>query len=246
MQMFCLILHAVKWKIVAKADRLLTLISLLKGRRTVITARQLAETLEISERTVYRDIQLLIDTGLPIEGEAGVGYMLKSGADIPPIMFTSEELLAIQLGLKMVKGWTDKALAIAAEQARIKIEAVLPERLKQTRMQHTVLIPEYYIESISAQHSIVIREAIANKCGLNMVYEKADTTQSTRMVIPLGLVHWGKTWTLVAWCFMRNDYREFRLDRIQGLSCISSDHLPHLPAENNEISLEAYVAQLKL
>lgn len=201
----------------AKADRLLKIITLLKGRRTVITARQLAEVLETSERTIYRDIQVLLDTGFPVEGEAGVGYRLQPGFDILPIMFTAEQLLAVQLGLKMVQGWSDKELAIAAEQAKIKIEAVIPERLKETNQQNCLLVSKHYLKTEAAQHSLSIRRAIQLQCYLTMAYQKADGEHSKRVVIPLGLVYWGQKWTLIAWCQLRDDYREFRLDRIQEL-----------------------------
>lgn len=232
-------LPVLKLKPVAKADRLLTLISLLKGRRTVITARQLADTLETSIRTIYRDIQLLIDTGVPIEGEAGIGYRLKPGSAIAPIMFTLEELLAVQLGLKMVKGWSDKELAIAAEKARIKIESVIPEHLKENTVQKTLLVPEYYIQSTSSGYAIKIRHAIENNQSLKIDYVRADGQFSNREVYPLGLVFWGQKWTLIAWCLLRKNYREFRLDRIQ--------HLTENTLKNirpNNINLETYLSSL--
>lgn len=225
----------------AKADRLLKIITLLKGRRTVITARQLAEVVETSERTIYRDIQVLLDTGFPIEGEAGVGYRLQPGFEIPPIMFTTEQLLAVQLGLKMVKGWSDRDLATAAEQARLKIEAVLPERLKQTNHENSLLVPSYYMHSTASDYALVIRKAIKQHQSLALAYIKADGEQSSRMVRPLGLVYWGQKWTLIAWCALRHDYREFRLDRIQQLDAKAEGIV-----QSNEVSLEDYLARLKI
>lgn len=224
----------------AKADRLLKILTLLKGRRTVITARQLAEVVETSERTIYRDIQVLLDTGFPIEGEAGVGYRLQPGFEIPPIMFTAEQLLAVQLGLKMVKGWTDKDLAIAAEQARLKIEAVLPERLKQTNLENSLLVPSYFLDSSASDYSLTIRKAIKQNYGLTIDYIRADGEHSTRSIQPLGLVFWGQKWTLISWCLLRESYREFRLDRIQKLNV---DEVVIAP--NPKVSLDNYLLRLK-
>ncbi len=224
----------------AKADRLLKIITLLKGRRTVITARQLAEIVETSERTIYRDIQVLLDTGFPVEGEAGVGYRLQPGFEIPPIMFTAEQLLAVQLGLKMVKGWTDKDLAIAAEQARLKIEAVLPERLKQTNNENSLLVPSHYINSSASDYSLTIRKVIKQNYGLTIDYIRADGEHSSRKIKPLGLVYWGQKWTLIAWCLLRKNYREFRLDRIQKLNINEVVVIP-----DNTVSLDHYLLLLK-
>lgn len=228
-------------KPVAKADRLLKIITLLKGRRTVITARQLAEVLETSERTIYRDIQILLDTGFPVEGEAGVGYRLKPGFDIPPIMFTSEQLLAVQLGLKMVKGWSDKDLAVAAEQARLKIEAVIPERLKQNQSADSLLVYDYYLNSPAASYSVEIRQAIKSKTQITLDYQRADGEHSQRLVTPLGLVYWGQKWTMIAWCLLRQDYREFRLDRIQKLSNSTEVNTTAKACNLKDISLDKYL-----
>ncbi len=224
----------------AKADRLLTIITLLKGRRTVITARQLSEVLETSERTVYRDIQVLLDSGFPVEGEAGVGYRLQPGFEIPPIMFTEEQLLAVQLGLKMAQGWSDKELAEAAEQARIKIEAVIPERLKQTCQQKSLLVTKHYLETDAAKHSLTIRKAIHDSRYLTLHYQRADGENSMRTLRPLGLVYWGQKWTLIAWCKLRQDYREFRLDRIKNLSVTGEKFIV-----DEKINLENYLEILR-
>jgi len=226
---------------VAKADRLLKIITLLKGRRTVITARQLADVLETSERTIYRDIQVLLDTGFPVEGEAGVGYRLQPGFDIPPIMFTSEQLLAVQLGLKMVKGWSDRDLARAAEQARLKIEAVIPERLKQSQTADSMLVCDYYLNSPAASYSVEIRHAIKNKSQITLNYQRADGQHSQRLVIPLGLVYWGQKWTLIGWCFLRQDYREFRLDRIKKLTSSPAVNTTTKASYLKDISLDKYL-----
>jgi len=197
--------------------------------------------LETSERTIYRDIQILLDTGFPVEGEAGVGYRLKPGFDIPPIMFTSEQLLAVQLGLKMVKGWSDKDLAVAAEQARLKIEAVIPERLKQNQSADSLLVSDYYLNSPAASYSLEIRQAIKNKAQITLEYQRADGEYSQRLVTPLGLVYWGQKWTMIAWCLLRQDYREFRLDRIQKLLNSPKVKTTANASNINDISLDNYL-----
>src|SRR5690242_8621634 len=114
-----------------RADRLFKIVQHLRRRRTVVTAADLARELEVSERTIYRDMADLLASGVPIEGEAGVGYRLPRGAfDLPPLMFTEDEIEALVLGARVAKGWGDVALARAAEDVLSKIEAVLPAKLK--------------------------------------------------------------------------------------------------------------------
>lgn len=114
---------------VRRADRLFRIIQILRRRR-VTTARRLAEELEVSARTVYRDVQDLVASGVPIEGEAGVGYVLRRGYDLPPLMFTEDEIEALVLGARIVGSWADAALARAAGDVLVKVDAVLPPRLK--------------------------------------------------------------------------------------------------------------------
>src|SRR5688572_17137320 len=110
-----------------RADRLFQIVQHLRGGR-LVTARALGERLEVSERTIYRDIADLVGCGVPIDGEAGVGYIMRSGFDLPPLMFTRSELAALTLGARFVKAWSGAEHALAAEEALVKIEAVLPER----------------------------------------------------------------------------------------------------------------------
>ena len=144
-----------------KAERLFQIITLLRGRRTVITAKQISEKLEVSERTVYRDVQALMNSGMHIESEAGVGYRLKPKFDIPPLMFEPDELEAILLGARMVQGWGSDTLGQAAETALQKIHSVLPEELHRlyVQQQEWLIVPSIHRKR-SAQHSDVIRDAI--------------------------------------------------------------------------------------
>ena len=222
-----------------KAERLFQLLTLLRGRRTVITARSLAESLEVSERTIYRDMQALTLSGIPIEGEAGVGYRLKPGFTIPPIMFNAQELEALQLGARMVQRWADDELGAAADSALTKIRAILPDRLhfEHTLKPEWMLVPEYSAGE-NARFGEQIRAAIKAQQILNIQYKTADDRQSNREIWPLGLVFWGNVWTLVSWCELRSDYRSFRLDRIMQLEITTKDY-PH----SEEINLQHYIKQ---
>src|SRR5690348_16315893 len=121
-----------------RADRLFLLIHALRGRRSALTAVQLAQTLEVSPRTVYRDVADLQRSGVPIEGEAGVGYMLRKGSDIPPLMFNAEELEALVVGTRFVRAFGGERLAGGAQAALLKIEAVLPPELRQRALRSRI------------------------------------------------------------------------------------------------------------
>lgn len=200
-----------------RADRLFQIVQYLRGGR-LVRARQLAEWLEVSERTIYRDIADLQASGVPIEGEAGVGYILRDGYDLPPLMFTRDEIVALVAGARLIRAWGGAAMARAAEEALIKIDAVLPDRL---RMRSS----EVEIHAIAPEMTPVVQERIDlleaastdRKC-LEIAYLDADGQPSERVIRPLGLWFWGKVWTLVAWCELRRDFRMFRLDRIKTLT----------------------------
>jgi len=198
-----------------KSERLLQLLVLLRGRRRASTANELANRLQASERTIYRDIQSLQLSGVDIVGEAGVGYCLQPGSGIPPLMFNEKELEALVLGIRLVKGWADDELCAAASTAQDKIKAVLPPKTQQVH-EHKLtkyLVPDYHRQS-HVKFSVIIRSGIDRYTVLEIKYRDEKEKASTRQVKPLGLMFWGAKWTLVAWCQLRDDYRLFRLDRI--------------------------------
>jgi len=198
-----------------KSERLLQLLVLLRGRRRASTANELANRLQVSERTIYRDIQSLQLSGVDIVGEAGVGYCLQPGSGIPPLMFNEKELEALVLGIRLVKGWADDELCAAASTAQDKIKAVLPPKTQQVH-EHKLtkyLVPDYHRQS-HVKFSVIIRSGIDRYTVLEIKYRDEKEKASTRQVKPLGLMFWGAKWTLVAWCQLRDDYRLFRLDRI--------------------------------
>lgn len=218
-----------------RADRLFLLIQALRGRR-IVTARHLAQLLEISERTVYRDVRDLQLSGIPIEGEAGVGYALRRGSEVPPLMFTREELEALVVGARMVEAWTGKRIARAGRQALIKIEAVLPDTLRQRADRSRVFAPPRIPHLPVAERLDALHEAIESRRVIELDYRRADGTPSQRAVRPLCLAFWGMIWTLGGWCELRRDFRNFRLDRIDAFRALDRRF-----EETPEISLEAFL-----
>jgi len=218
-----------------RADRLFQIVLLLSRRRAV-TARELAEVLEVSERTIYRDIADLSVSGVPVEGEAGVGYLMRGNYQIPPLMFDSEEIAALVLGARMARGWADPELGKAADRALMKIEAVLPEQLKSRVTRQPLLVPDFHVPNAMIAPMAELRRAIADQRKLAFDYVRADGEPSHRTVWPLGLFFWGETWTLGAWCELRNEYRGFRLDRMSALHM----HEEHFEGHGGEL-LEAYI-----
>lgn len=204
-----------------KAERLFQLLTILRSRRQVVTAQFLAEQLQVSERTVYRDMQALSLSGIPIESEAGVGYRLKPGFSVPPLMFDEAELEALWLGVRMVQGWSDTALAEAADSALEKIRAVLPDHLhrRHTDQGEWLLVPDFHRERCS-RFGDIVRAAIKAKQMLEIHYTREDGQNSSRSIRPLGLIYWGRTWCVVGWCELRDAYRQFRLDRIETLEML--------------------------
>ena len=201
-----------------RAERLFQLTTLLRNRRTVLTAKQMSEHLRVSERTIYRDIQSLSLSGVPIEGEAGVGYRLSHRYQLPPLMFDREEVEALLLGARMVSSWGDTEMAIHANQAIQKILAVLHDHLRHSDESLPLLVPNIEeVQKFYTAHSQPMREAIRLRQRVAIDYVRADDEHSSRTIEPLGMIFWGKVWTLVAWCQLRGDYRTFRLDRIQSI-----------------------------
>ncbi|MFQ5624426.1 MAG: helix-turn-helix transcriptional regulator [Paracoccaceae bacterium] len=196
-----------------RADRLFQIVQYLRGGR-LVTARRLAERLEVSERTVYRDIADLQSAGVPIDGEAGVGYVMRQGFELPPLMFTRDEIVALVAGARLIRAWGGASMARAAEEALVKIGAVLPEpeRARAEAVQIHAFAPEMTGEL--RDRIDTLERAVEDRRRLRIAYRDAADAPSERTVRPLGLWFWGKVWTLVGWCELRDDFRMFRLDRI--------------------------------
>ena len=199
-----------------RADRLFLIIHALRGRRTALQARQLAETLDVSVRTVYRDVADLQLSGVPIEGEAGVGYVLRKGADIPPLMFNADELESLVVGTRFVRAFAGARLAAGAQAALLKIEAVLPPDLRERSTRTRIFAPTWRDEKTIAFAARIdqLHAAIGGNRVLELGYRDEAGTSSTRQIEPLCLAFWGGKWTLGAWCRLRDSFRNFRPDRI--------------------------------
>jgi predicted DNA-binding transcriptional regulator YafY len=219
-----------------RADRLFLVIHALRGRRTALPARRLAETLGVSLRTVYRDVADLQVSGVPIEGEAGIGYVLRKGSDIPPLMFNADELEALVVGTRFVSAFGGQRLTRNAAAALLKIEAVLPPELR-ARTQRSRIFAPTRTDRIEATGVIDrLHEAVIAHRVLRLDYRDKSERASAREVEPLCLAFWGGAWTLGAWCRLRQDFRNFRPDRIA-----SFDPTAEIFTETAERGFSAYM-----
>ncbi|MBD8881694.1 MULTISPECIES: helix-turn-helix transcriptional regulator [Rhodanobacter] len=223
-----------------RADRLFLIIHALRGRRTALPARNLAETLGVSLRTVYRDVADLQLSGVPIEGEAGVGYVLRKGSDIPPLMFTADELESLVVGTRFVRAFAGDRLAAGAQAALLKIEAVLPPELRERASRTRIYAPVWRDQGKAdfAARIDSLHAAIEARHVLRMEYSDEAGKASEREIEPLCLAFWGGKWTLGAWCRLREGFRNFRPDRI--VLCIASgERFDDRPGRNLEAYLQA-------
>jgi len=202
-----------------RSDRLFALVQLIRGRR-LSTAAWLAGRLEVSARTVYRDVADLQVQGVPIEGEAGVGYRLGRGFELPPLMFTADEARALAVATRIAQQWLDPALALAAGDAMSRVLSVLPAAVRSEVERLPMLVPPVGLAPEAGVLLQQLREASQSRTVLQIGYSDASERCSTRRVWPLGCFFWGKVWTLAAWCEKRQDFRSFRVDRIAALEVL--------------------------
>jgi predicted DNA-binding transcriptional regulator YafY len=209
---------------VRRADRLFQIIQRLR-RHAPVTAATLAGELEVSPRTIYRDVQDLSASGVPILGEAGVGYALPRGFDLPPLMFTDEEIEALVLGARIVESRADAALARAARDVLAKVEAVLPARLRDRVAGAALFAPGYRVQAANGELT-ALRGAIRGQHKVSFAYRDRADAATARTVQPLGIFYWGATWSLGAWCELREGFRNFRIDRISALAVLEETFRP--------------------
>lgn len=222
-----------------RADRLFQIVGVLRRRRQV-TAQQLAEQLEVSARTVYRDVADLVASGVPIAGEAGVGYRLDPSYRLPPLLFTPDEVEALVLGMRLVETWADDDLRRSARAVLDKIDAVVSSE-ERPHLDRTAL---FSLSFETRRERLApfgpLRRAINAQRRVSFLYEDRAGAQSRRTVRPLGLYFWGGAWTLGAWCELRDDFRNFRIDRVTELVVLSDTFALEPPC-----TLDAYVAAMR-
>lgn len=200
----------------SRAERLLDLIQVLRRHRHPVSGRALADELGVSLRTVYRDIQTLIGQGAAIDGEAGIGFVLRPGFVLPPLMFSDDEIEAVVLGLRWVAQQTDAPFERAATDALAKIAAVLPEDLREKVESIGLLAAPSPVADESVELSR-LREAIRNEHKVIIDYADGKGERSRRTVWPIAIGFFERTRVVAAWCEWHKDFRHFRADRIATL-----------------------------
>jgi len=215
-----------------RADRLFQIVQHLRGRR-LTTAAQLAGWLAVSERTIYRDVRDLSLSGIPVEGEAGVGYRLNKGFDLPPIMFTVNEVEALVAGARMIEAWGGPSLAGPARSALAKIALALPKTRRDEIEGTPIFAPGFHVPKQTAAGLDTVRQAMAERRRLRIEYLDSAERPSKRTIRPLGISFWGTAWTVAAWCESRQDFRNFRLDRMRVID-MPAGHFEAAPGQTLE------------
>jgi predicted DNA-binding transcriptional regulator YafY len=198
-----------------RTDRLFDLIQILRDGR-LHRAQEMADRLEVSVRTIWRDMATLMGSGLPVEGERGVGYILRAPITLPPMILTADELEALRLGVRLVAEGADPGLARAARGLASKIATVSPVTTEPDADELFVFTGGETTRA--SPHLPAIRAAIRAKERISITYIDPENRQSHRDIRPLQLEFWGRVWTLAAWCEARNDFRNFRIDRIAAIT----------------------------
>jgi predicted DNA-binding transcriptional regulator YafY len=201
-----------------RAERFLQLLQILRRHRAPVTGEVIAEELQVSLRTVYRDISSLIGERVPIRGEAGVGYVLEDGFHMPPLMFTVDELEAVMLGLRWVARRGDGQLSRAAKDAVAKIGAVLPNELKPFLFDASLIVPPRSWIATDAVDVAGLREAIRKSRKVQIRYHNEAGEVTKRVIWPLGVAYFEATRNVIAWCELREGFRYFRTDRIEEIA----------------------------
>ena len=207
-----------------RTDRLFELIQIFRDGRLKL-GRDLAEQLGVSLRTLYRDIDTLVASGIPIEGERGVGYILREPIFLPPLNLSHIELEALQFGMELAKRSSDQELNAAANSLLQKVNAVLPANQQGTDRRWPMSV---YSDNLAAdvEHLPVLREAIANRRKLDLCYRSLAGAESRRVIRPLQVEFWGQVWTCTAWCEARDDFRAFRVDHIETVTPLDEHFSP--------------------
>ncbi|MFM8850245.1 MAG: helix-turn-helix transcriptional regulator [Cytophagales bacterium] len=202
-----------------RIDRLTAILIQLQTKR-IVKAEEIAHRFEISLRTVYRDVKALMEAGVPIGSEAGTGYFIVDGFHLPPIMFTQDEASAMMIAGKLVERMTDQSVRTAFENALMKVKAVLNEaqrdHLESLQAHIEVLKPLVQLPAQTGNHLSDLQKAIAERRVVEFQYTNNQSEQTLRAVEPIGLFYYSAAWHLIAWCRLRNGFRDFRSDKINA------------------------------
>ena len=208
-----------------RADRILQLLQALRRHRRPVTAHTLADELEVSVRTIYRDVAALQAERVPVRGEAGIGYVLDQGYDLPPLMFGADEIEAVILGLRWVQRRGDKELSRAARDVVAKVGAVLPVRLRPLLFDSSLIVPPFTQSVVDSVDLAELRAAIRLGRKLHIKYCDDKKIMTERVVWPLAIAYFETMRLLVGWCELRQGFRHFRTDRIARMDVLEQ-HYP--------------------
>ncbi|MEM6659029.1 MAG: YafY family protein [Pseudomonadota bacterium] len=197
-----------------RTDRLFDIIQILRDGK-LHRAQDIADRLEVSVRTIYRDMDTLSASGVPVEGERGVGYMVREQITLPPLNLTTAELEALNLGMAIVAQAADPDLKLAAETLAEKIDAVLPTQVIAEADAWKFAVYPFADAARGLAHMAPIRTAIKSRQKLRLTYRRIDGVLTDRVIRPLHMEYWGRVWTLTAWCELRAGFRVFRVDLIE-------------------------------
>ncbi len=211
----------------SRTDILFQMTQIIRSRKYT-TAAYLADRLNLSVRTVYRYINDLTLAGVPVISQTGKGYWLDKSFDMPPIQLSADELLALSLGSQLVKAVADPFLADAAQQLVDKVEAVIPKSHQHILYQSKIHAPLSLIDKQTGEFLGLIRRAVDQRLKLELNYQDKHGQTTIRLIWPLALAFWGRSWTVAAWCEHRQAFRAFRIDRIASLN-IQPDAYPNQP-----------------
>jgi predicted DNA-binding transcriptional regulator YafY len=212
-----------------RADRLFQIVQHLRARR-LTTAAELAQLLAVSERTIYRDVRDLSLSGIPVQGEAGVGYRLDRSFELTALMFTPVEVEAVVVGLRMAQAFAGQRLSDASVTALDKVILALPKHRRAEVERPPIFAPAVHAHPDLDPLRETLTSAINDRAVLRLAYADDNGNETERAVQPLALNFWGSVWTLAAWCRMRKDFRNFRLDRVRA--CVrTGDSFPDEPGK---------------
>ncbi|WP_226688369.1 helix-turn-helix transcriptional regulator [Ruegeria arenilitoris] len=200
-----------------RSDRLFDIIQILRDGK-LHRAQDIADRLEVSVRTIYRDMDTLVASGVPVEGERGVGYIVREQITLPPLNLTPAELEALNLGMAIVAEAADPDLKAAAETLADKIDAVLPTQVVAEADTWKFAVYPFADAARGLAHMAPIRSAIKTRQKLHLSYRRIDGVLTDRTIRPLHMEYWGRVWTLTAWCELREGFRVFRIDLIEAVS----------------------------